>query len=79
MGHFAGGTAQLAEVVDIWLHLRKWAGLDLLQEMQSSICLHSSWKKAEVNAFKGRLRMQNHVSDNPPSFYWSAFMCGCKR
>lgn len=57
MGHFAGRTAQLAEVMDIWLHLRKWAGLDLLRGMHSSIHSHSSWKKGDANVFKGKLRM----------------------
>lgn len=40
--HTAGRASQLAEVMDSWLHLRKWHGLDLLSEMHGSICLHSS-------------------------------------
>lgn len=43
--HTAGRASQLAEVMDSWLHLRKWHGLDLLSEMHGSICLHSSQRK----------------------------------
>lgn len=73
MGHFAGRTAQLAEVMDIWLHLRKWAGLDLLRGMHSSLHSHSSWKKGEANVFKRKLRMGITYLATWSNVYWSAF------